>query len=51
MFKPYYEIYQFGRPVWLGEEETMAEFGGQKFQIEKFTYEDKQLAEEALESN
>ena len=49
MLKPYYEIYQFGRPVWLGEEETMAEFGGQKFQIEKFTYEDKQLAEEALE--
>ena len=49
MLEPYYEIYQFGRPVWLGEKKTTAEFGGQKFQTEKFTDEDKQLAEEALE--
>lgn len=46
--KPYYEIYQFGRPAWLGEKEIIAEFGGQKFKVESFTDKDKQLARNGL---
>jgi len=47
--KPYYEIYQFGRPAWLGEKEMTVSLGGQKFQIESFKDVDKKLAKEGLE--
>jgi len=46
---PYYEIYQFGREAWLGEEEKTAEFGGEKFNIESVKNHDKKLAKEALD--
>lgn len=46
---PYYEIYQFGREVWLGEKEQTAEFGGEKFAVENVKNHDKQLAKEALD--
>ena len=42
--KPYYEIYQFGREAWLGEEEKTAEFGGDKFNVESVKSHDKELA-------
>ena len=45
----YYEIYQFGRPAWLGEEEKTAEFGGEKFEVESVKEHDKELASKALE--
>ena len=45
---PYYEIYQFGREAWLGEEEKTAEFGGEKFAVESVKNRDKELAEKAL---
>jgi cob(I)alamin adenosyltransferase len=47
--KPYYEIYQFGREVWLGEKEKIAEFGGEKFNIESVKNPDKELARKALD--
>lgn len=47
--KPYYEIYQFGREAWLGEEEKVAEFGEEKFTVEAVKDEDRKLAKEALE--
>jgi len=47
--KPYYEIYQFGREAWLGEEDKVAEFGGEKFIIESPKSEDKALAKEGLD--
>jgi cob(I)alamin adenosyltransferase len=46
--KPYYEIYQFGREAWLGEEDKVAEFGGEKFNIESPKSQDKALARKAL---
>jgi cob(I)alamin adenosyltransferase len=46
---PLYEIYQFGRPAWLGEEEKTAEFAGEKFKVEGIKNQDKQLAGKALE--
>jgi cob(I)alamin adenosyltransferase len=46
---PYYEIYQFGREAWLGEEEKTAEFGGEKFAVESIKSHDKELAEKALD--
>src|SRR4030067_2931074 len=46
---PYYEIYQFGREAWLGEEEKTAEFGGEKFNVESVKSHDKRLAKEALD--
>jgi cob(I)alamin adenosyltransferase len=45
----YYEIYQFGRPVWLGKEEKKEAFGGEEFKVERIKASDKELAEEALE--
>src|SRR5512136_2217732 len=45
--KPYYEIYQFGREAWLGEEDKTAEFGEEKFKIESAKSEDKALARKA----
>ena len=47
--KPYYEIYQFGREVWLGEKDQTAEFAGEKFTIEGAKAHDKNLAKEALD--
>jgi len=47
--KPYYEIYQFGREAWLGEEDKVAEFGGEKFKIEGARSRDKALARKALD--
>jgi cob(I)alamin adenosyltransferase len=46
--KPYYEIYQFGREAWLGEEDKQREFSGEKFNVECVKNEDKELAREAL---
>ena len=47
--KPYYEIHQFGRPVWLGEKDGTVYFGGQKFKVESFKEVDKKLAKKGLE--
>jgi len=47
--KPYYEIYQFGREVWLGEKDQTSEFAGEKFTIEGVKAHDKKLAKEALD--
>jgi cob(I)alamin adenosyltransferase len=46
---PYYEIYQFGREAWLGEEEKTAEFSGEKIQVECVKSHDKELARKALD--
>ena len=46
---PYYEIYQFGRPAWLGKEEKTEEFAGEKFEVESIKNRDKELARKALE--
>jgi cob(I)alamin adenosyltransferase len=46
---PFYEIYQFGREAWLGEEEKTAEFGGEKFNVESVKTHDKELAGKALD--
>lgn len=46
---PHYEIYQFGRPVWLGKTEKTEEFAGEKFKVESFKDADKELANKALE--
>jgi cob(I)alamin adenosyltransferase len=43
-----YEIYQFGREVWLGKEQKIEEFGGEKFNVEGVTDRDRELAEDAL---
>ncbi|HUT16909.1 MAG TPA: cob(I)yrinic acid a,c-diamide adenosyltransferase [Acidobacteriota bacterium] len=45
---PYYEIYQFGRPAWLGKEEKTEEFAGEKFKVESIKDSDKELAKQAL---
>ena len=46
---PYYEIYQFGREVWLGEKEQKTEFGGETFIVESVKRHDRKLAKEALD--
>jgi cob(I)alamin adenosyltransferase len=46
---PDYEIYQFGREAWLGEEEKTAEFGGEKFTVESIKSHDKELARKAFD--
>ncbi len=43
-----YEIYQFGREVWLGKEDKVEEFGGDAFKVESTTDRDKELAEDGL---
>ena len=43
-----YEIYTFGREVWLGEKDVTAEFGGKKFEVEAVTDRDRELAEDGL---
>ncbi len=43
-----YEIYTFGREVWLGKEDMTAEFGGKKFKVEGVTDRDRELAESGL---
>jgi len=45
---PYYEIYQFGREAWLGEEEKTEEFAGEKFEVECVKSVDRELAGKAL---
>lgn len=50
--KPYYEIYQFGRPVWLnvrGRKKKTVIVNGMKFEVENLTELDKKLCEKALE--
>jgi len=47
--KPYYEIYQFGREAWLGEEDKVTEFGEEKFNVEAVKSQDKALAKKALD--
>ncbi len=47
--KPYYEIYQFGRPVWLGEKKTTVSFGGEEFEVEGFKDQDRELMRKGLE--
>jgi cob(I)alamin adenosyltransferase len=46
---PFYEIYQFGREAWLGEEDKTAEFGGEKFEVECVKSRDNELAKKALD--
>jgi cob(I)alamin adenosyltransferase len=46
---PFYEIYQFGREAWLGEAEKTAEFGGEKFAVERVKSSDKKFARKALD--
>ncbi len=43
-----YEIYLFGREVWLGKTGKTEEFGGEKFQVEGIIDVDKRLAEKGL---
>ena len=45
---PYYEIHQFGRPVWLGKVEKVEEFGAEKFEVESVKNTDKKLAKKGL---
>ena len=45
---PYYEIYQFGREAWLGDEEKTEEFAGEKFEVECIKTVDKELAGKGL---
>jgi len=50
--KPYYEIYQFGRPVWLnvtGKKKKSIKVNGMKFKVEDMVELDKKLCEKALE--
>src|SRR3990170_7980426 len=47
--KPYYEIHQFAREVWLGEEEKTAEFGGEKFAVENVKSSDREVAKKGLD--
>jgi cob(I)alamin adenosyltransferase len=44
-----YEIYQFGRPVWLGKKGMTAEFAGEKFKVERVKNLDRELARKGLE--
>jgi cob(I)alamin adenosyltransferase len=46
---PFYEIYQFGREAWLGQEDKTAEFAGEKFAVECVKSRDKELAKKALD--
>jgi cob(I)alamin adenosyltransferase len=43
-----YEIHQFGRAAWIGEETKTARFGEEEFKVECFTEQDRKLAEDAL---
>jgi len=47
--EPFYEIYQFGREAWLGEEDKVAEFGEEKFNVETVKSQDKAMAKKALD--
>jgi cob(I)alamin adenosyltransferase len=46
---PFYEIHQFGRPVWLGKEKKIQEFGADKFEVESVKNIDKELARKGLD--
>ena len=43
-----YEIYQFGRPAWLGKEGKTAKFGGEEFKVESVKDSDRDLATKGL---
>ena len=45
---PNYEIYQFGRSAWLGEQDTTVFFGGQSFRVERFKEVDRSMAKKGL---
>jgi cob(I)alamin adenosyltransferase len=47
--KPYYEIYQFGRPGWFGKRKKIVSFDGKKFKVESLKEVDKELAKKGLE--
>jgi len=47
--KPFYEIYQFGREAWLGEEDATAEFDGEEFHVESAKSRDKEFAKNGLD--
>jgi cob(I)alamin adenosyltransferase len=50
--KPYYEIYQFGRPAWLNIsklKKKVVKINGIKYKIESLTDLDRQLCERGLE--
>ncbi|MDI6806902.1 MAG: cob(I)yrinic acid a,c-diamide adenosyltransferase [Candidatus Aenigmarchaeota archaeon] len=52
MLKPYYEIYQFGRPGWFKAEnkkQRVYRFGKKKFVVKSLKDLDKKLAKEGLE--
>jgi cob(I)alamin adenosyltransferase len=46
--RPYYEIHQFGREAWLGQERKTEEFSGEKISVEPINKEDRQLAKNGL---
>jgi cob(I)alamin adenosyltransferase len=46
---PFYEVYQFGREVWLGETERTEEFAGEKFEVECAKSVDRELAKKGLD--
>lgn len=46
---PNYEIYQFGREAWIGDENKTEEFAGEKFEVECVKSVDKELAKKALD--
>jgi cob(I)alamin adenosyltransferase len=46
--RPYYKIYQFGRPAWLGKKEGTYTFGGYKLKVERLNDVDKENATRAL---
>ncbi|MCD6445908.1 cob(I)yrinic acid a,c-diamide adenosyltransferase [Candidatus Bathyarchaeota archaeon] len=48
MLEPYYEIYQFGRPGWIGVKKRVALIGGEKVKLENLKDEDRELARKAL---
>lgn len=46
--EPYYEIYQFGRAVWLGEKKKIVSLSGKKFKVDGFKDADRELARRGL---
>lgn len=47
--KPYFKVYQFGRPVWLKLDGKKAEFGHKKFNVKNLEELDREYALEGLE--
>jgi len=46
---PLYEIYQFGRPAWLGKKDATVSFSSQTFKVESFKGTDRESAKKALD--